>query len=447
MKAKFLFGFLFLLHYWSFSQVFDSIAYRDFYKEHLEKYYYEDEFNEATKIAGLSKAWAEAKFNFVNFDLVPNLNWDSLYHSFIPRVREAPTPIAYYEELIQFYTALSDGHSLIIPPQNLWDSMAGYLPIKTKLIEGQVVIFSLNSEHLEFEVLKPGTLIVGLNGLPTIEYAKKYIEDFVPSSTPQDKQAKTYSYFLTNGDISKPITLDLITVDGESITKDFTRISRSAQYLDPGSFNYELINEYTGLLTISTFNRQDIVPFLDSIFQKLPHAHNLIIDIRENGGGNSNNGFELLGYLTEKPFPFGINVQRQYRPTYRAWQQAPDKLSISKYEWKPYKGPVFKGKVVVLTGPLTYSAAEDFLVAFKAVGRGTLIGQITGGSTGQPLFFELPFGGKGAVCAKRDLMTDFTEFVGIGIPPDVEIDYTLEKFRAGEDEGIHAALRHFAGED
>lgn len=53
------------------------------------------------------------------------------------------------------------------------------------------------------------------------------------------------------------------------------------------------------------------------------------------------------------------------------------------------------------------------------VDRGKVIGEPTGGSTGQPLFYSLPFGGMGTVCSKRDLMNDGSEFVGVGIEPDV----------------------------
>lgn len=43
-------------------------------------------------------------------------------------------------------------------------------------------------------------------------------------------------------------------------------------------------------------------------------------------------------------------------------------------------------KVVVLTSPRTYSAAEDFASAFDVMRRGLIVGEPTGGSTGQPLF-------------------------------------------------------------
>ena len=126
----------------------------------------------------------------------------------------------------------------------------------------------------------------------------------------------------------------------------------------------------------------------------------------------------------------------------RAWGDVPDKLENFQYDWKPYKGPSFKGRVVVLTGPSTYSAAEDFVAAFKNMNRGKLIGQPTGGSTGQPLMFQLPFGGMGFVCSKKDLMPDGSHFVGFGIKPDIKVNPSLKNFQAGKDEVLEAAIVH-----
>src|SRR4051794_15749041 len=50
---------------------------------------YRPALSEDEKIAGLSKLWAEVKFNFANFDLVPDLRWDALYIETLPRVRQA----------------------------------------------------------------------------------------------------------------------------------------------------------------------------------------------------------------------------------------------------------------------------------------------------------------------------------------------------------------------
>src|SRR2546430_16836456 len=88
-------------------------------------------------------------------------------------------------------------------------------------------------------------------------------------------------------------------------------------------------------------------------------------------------------------------------------------------EIQPREGPRFSRPVAVLIGPATFSAAEDFLVAWKNSGRGKTIGEPSGGSTGLPLSFQLPGGGSARVCTKRDTFPDGTEWVGKGIEADV----------------------------
>jgi carboxyl-terminal processing protease len=96
---------------------------------------------------------------------------------------------------------------------------------------------------------------------------------------------------------------------------------------------------------------------------------------------------------------------------------------------------------VLLVGPRTFSAGEDFTVAFDAMRRGKIVGEPTGGSTGQPLFFTLPGGGSARVCTKRDSYPDGREFVGRGIQPHIVVHPTVSDFRAGRDTVLEAALR------
>ena len=425
------------------AQIFDSTAYKQAYKERFHKSYFGEEFSEANKIAGLSKAWAEAKFNFANFDLIPQVNWDSLYYAYIPKVVKTKTKADYYQVLSNFYHQLNDGHSMIIAPQPLWDSLYSTLPIRSRLLDDRVFITDLNSSDAEYEVLKPGTEILKINGIPVQEYAEKHIVPYVVYSTPQDKTARVYSFFLTQGPIDELVQLELKNANGKITLEEFQREKKEQPFPMAHGFENKKLNKDTRLLTINTFNDERLVTFLDSIFQEVPLPKQLIIDIRKNGGGNSNNGHELLGYLTDSTFLTSNTAIRHYRPPMRAWGTEPDELEMQQGDWKPYKKPTFKGEVVVLVGPDTYSAAEDFLAAFKTMNRGTVIGQTTGGSTGQPLFFELPFGGMGAVCSKRDLMPDGTEFIGIGILPDIEVKPSAENIIKQEDMALKAALKTF----
>jgi len=102
----------------------------------------------------------------------------------------------------------------------------------------------------------------------------------------------------------------------------------------------------------------------------------------------------------------------------------------------------------LLLGPRTFSAGEDFVLSFKLMKRGLLVGEPTGGSTGQPLVFDLPGGGYARICAKRDSYPDGREFVGQGIAPNLRVAPTIGDVRAGRDpvvERAAAALRADVG--
>lgn len=89
--------------------------------------------------------------------------------------------------------------------------------------------------------------------------------------------------------------------------------------------------------------------------------------------------------------------------------------------------------IVILFGPGTASAAEDFLVIVDPIEHITFVGESTFGSTGQPMRINLPGGGRARICTKRDSYPDGRDFVGYGIQPDVVVKITVDAIRAGRD--------------
>ncbi|MGF1749969.1 MULTISPECIES: S41 family peptidase [Vibrio] len=88
----------------------------------------------------------------------------------------------------------------------------------------------------------------------------------------------------------------------------------------------------------------------------------------------------------------------------------------------------------------TVSAAEDFLVYAQALDTMTTIGEYTYGSTGQPLFRNLPGGGCFRVCTKRDTYADGRDFVGTGIKPDILVSPTYQHLIDGVDYVLETAV-------
>ena len=70
------------------------------------------------------------------------------------------------------------------------------------------------------------------------------------------------------------------------------------------------------------------------------------------------------------------------------------------------------------------------------------MGDYTGGSSGQPVFFDLPGGGKGRVITTRSRYVDGREFTDVGCKPDVQVLPTIKGITEGRDEVLDAALEY-----
>jgi C-terminal processing protease CtpA/Prc len=79
---------------------------------------------------------------------------------------------------------------------------------------------------------------------------------------------------------------------------------------------------------------------------------------------------------------------------------------------------------------------------FAVLSHISLIGEPSNGSTGQPVLFDLPGGGWGRVCAKRDTYPDGRDFVGIGVQPDVLVEPSLQDVLSDNDVILQRALSH-----
>ena len=130
---------------------------------------------------------------------------------------------------------------------------------------------------------------------------------------------------------------------------------------------------------------------------------------------------------------------RLYRPAFRAWGR-PEEWHTQTWSVTPRAGEGYDGQMVLLVGPGTFSAAEDFAASFDVLNAGTIIGEPTGGSTGQPLIFDLPGGGVARVCTPQTQYADGREFVGVGIQPKIRVTQTVTDFRADRDTVLDAAL-------
>ena len=396
---------------------------------------YKANLSDAEKVAGLSLLWSQARYNFVNFDHA-DIDWNQTYLDYIPKVQNTRSTAEYYKVLINFYAQLKDGHTNVYVPDSLSAEFYSRPPFRTELIEGRVFVSLVFSDSLYKAGIVPGLEVLKIDGEPVISYAEKNVRPYASSSTPQDMEVREFSYQLLSGPKNKPVIIEFKDKNGKSINRT---IARTGYHDVKGlkTMEYQTIGNI-GYLTINNFEDNKIIKQFDSLYTtEIAKTKGLVIDIRYNGGGDGGIGFNILKRLTDKPF---LSSQAKILK----YISRPDEEAIwddrGHGTWSP-NGKIFYNKpVIVLVGPRTFSAAEDFTVAFDYMKRGKLVGMPTGGSTGQPVPFSLPGGGSARVCGKRDTYPDGKEFVGIGIMPDVTVKKTIKDLWNGKDAAKDKAL-------
>jgi retinol-binding protein 3 len=137
----------------------------------------------------------------------------------------------------------------------------------------------------------------------------------------------------------------------------------------------------------------------------------LILDLRDNHGGNGDMVALLASYLFDETTHLDDAYDRGKDTTTQSWT------------WSYVPGQRFVGKpVFVLTSRGTFSAAEDFSYALKNLKRATLIGEATGGGAHMvdpqriDAHFTLivPF-------ARSISPITHSNWEGVGVEPDVKV--------------------------
>lgn len=402
---------------------------------------YKETLTVEERIAGLTQFWSEARHSFVYFDKVPELDWGKVYMDYLPKVMAAQTTRDYYAVMRQLAPLLKDGHTNIWAPGELSSEFEAVPQLRAALVEGRVLVAFVDDEALRARV-RVGDELLAIDGVPVHDYAKQRGYPLVSAGAPQDRDFQTYSVALLRGRASEAVNLRLRAANGAEREE---KVARSGSYHWPEAPEFKMLANGVAYIRIEHFSDDSGLKAFEAALPQILKARALVIDMRRNGGGNGEIGYKIMSYLTRKPITGAASYIRGDDAYMRAssgplvkWTQLAGGAYVQERE------QVYDGPVAVLSSPQTYSAAEDFVVAFTIMQRGLTLGEATGGSTGQAINFKLPGGGQARVCSKRDTFPDGREFVGVGVPPQIEVKQTVAGLRAGRDPVLERALAELA---
>ncbi len=176
---------------------------------------------------------------------------------------------------------------------------------------------------------------------------------------------------------------------------------------------YGLAAPTVGYLWIRDFSGSGWADEIDGVLADLPAATSVILDVRENGGGDNLNGRAIAGRFA---------AQRKVY-AYVRYRNGPSHTAFTDYiaESVDPAGPKrFTGPVFVLTNRKCFSATEDFVLAMKSLAA-TTVGDTTGGGSGSPLVRELPNGWSYQFSEWIQYLPDRRTYEGVGLAPDVVV--------------------------
>lgn len=183
-----------------------------------------------------------------------------------------------------------------------------------------------------------------------------------------------------------------------------------------------------------SFQRRITEEQLDYLADKFKNTKGLIVDLRNNEGGDPANGWKLAERFVDERRLIYTNI-------YKNGPGENDFTAPSEAYFEP-DGKRITDKVVVLTNRRTYSAGNFFAATMKAFPNVTVVGDTTGGGGGAPVGWELPNGWFFNFSSSITYLPDGF-IIENGVPPDIQVDLLESDRVQGIDTILEKALELF----
>jgi hypothetical protein len=370
----------------------------------------------------------------------------------------------FYKIVGQLSHKFNDGHAFLIWPYQEYNLLKeqGAKPFPFEVfINSQQELYIQHDYQSGSERAAAESKILSINGISTKDLVKD-MQKYTGGESQLLREKVVAARFPVNlwavyGFINE-FKLE-IEVEGRAKTLQITQAQdwQKAETIVSGKTKQEHyfkeLKDGVALLYLEHF---DIKPsefedFVDDSFEQIKtlNIHSLIIDIRNNPGGNTDTVAHLSRYLANKPFRLVSALQEKLNKDNRGWfNYKGEEGEIVDTDWDEWETPMnddvrFTGNVYLLTGSISYSAAIVFATTLKDNDFATLVGQPTQGfanQSGQGNLFNLPHSELRAYITTRLLVRPSGELTQQGVQPHYEIDPGNSITQSMDDKTIAATL-------
>ena len=298
--------------------------------------------------------------------------------------------------------SFGDGHTSVwgyYKPTNKNSANCGFPPFLLDFHNGKFFINSVLSDKVSEKYL--GAKVLSINGKdiwdiykPIFDLCSAEIKIFKANRFIQEQG---YYYSLSEV-FKKDESLKVKTTKGEFEVKCIDADTFMKIPVHRVKFEKKIVTKFfqngkIGYFYLPEFDfNNDFMSKIDNFFDEVKNrkCKAIIIDIRDNPGGNSMLGEYIICHLTKKPFRPFSKVDAKYSPeilkSYYPFLSREADLNgiIREYSGiglsRPFDFPdIFKGKVYLLINEGVFSSATDFAAIMQDFKLATLIGYETGG--------------------------------------------------------------------
>lgn len=313
------------------------------------------------------------------------------------KINEPMSKIEFYKLVTPLVTSLDDGHTLVHNNEfrkHLSETNTPVFPLIMEIRENKAYFIKDLCESSKIPV---GAHITSINNIATeviTEDLKKYISG-ESNAFREVNLERIFSFllWLEYGDISEfSLTYSVDDHEEKAVVRSlsYNKIeSYWKQSLNKSkNYSYEFINDDTCYLDLNSLeNMKSFSKLLEKMFKEINELgiKNLIVDIRDNGGGDSQLGDALSFYISDDPLRSFSQMKVKYSDEAGRYNTAPSDLSGETYTFNtiPRNNKSlenkFRGRVCLLTNRYTFSSASMFSSLIKDFNLGIIIGEESGG--------------------------------------------------------------------
>lgn len=366
------------------------------------------------------------------------LDWAAMREKFRPLAAQAQSTSELYSVLRNLLRTLKDPHTRVYAPDERFDWQRPHfisVGVSVREVGGAPVVVAVEEKSEAAHAgLRPGDVVTQVDGEAALDVFARRLKEQPGAPTLSSTRLLAMAK-LFEGRRDSTVSVSWTNSDGKEKTATLKREWRERST----ELRVRRVRG-VGIVEFDVFTQTSAIDLLVRLLAgKLRDVRGLVIDLRNNGGGEA----EAMTEVASAFLPDGTNLGRF---TDRTGQIQFEPRTRAAMLYAPKRIETFHAPVIILTSGRTSSAAEIFVAAMKGAHRAVVIGEETCGCVlAIRRLHILPDGGELDVSEMDYFTATGARLEGAGLAPDEIVTLSRQDLKAHRDRAVERAVERLTG--